>query len=222
MAQVKAKSKEAADTLISSGEYELDYVDNDGTYYVKNLGDVSKDPKGFEYQMGQLADQDYVSPGQEAMLAADKQAARLTELFDPVEAGKTMEAQAQQTAGNVARKLAVAGAAGAGRPMGQAGIQMVANAAAQSLSQQKKDWVVAETQAFGQVMSAKLQAAGLMNQDRADKVTEMMATLQYLEANNIIDNEAEARRVGAMLFKLVNDPNVQPGQIMTLTVSYSD
>lgn len=221
MAKVQAKNKEAADTLIGSGEYELDYVDNDGVYYLQTLGDASYE-SSFDRAARELADQDYVSPGQEAMLAADKQAARLTELFDPVEAGKTMEAQAQQTAGNVARKLAVAGAAGAGRPMGQAGIQMVANAAAQSLSQQKKDWVVAETQAFGQVMSAKLQAAGLMNQDRADKVTEMMATLQYLEANNIIDSEAEARRVGAMLFKLVNDPNVQPGQIMTLTVSYSD
>ena len=221
MAKVQAKNKEAADTLIGSGEYELDYVDNDGVYYLQTLGDASYE-SSFDRAARELADQDYVSPGQEAMLAADKQEARLTELFDPVEAGKTMEAQAQQTAGNVARKLAVAGAAGAGRPMGQAGIQMVANAAAQSLSQQKKDWVVAETQAFGQVMSAKLQAAGLMNQDRADKVTEMMATLQYLEANNIIDSEAEARRVGAMLFKLVNDPNVQPGQIMTLTVSYSD
>ena len=221
MAKVQAKNKEAADTLIGSGEYELDYVDNDGVYYLQTLGDASYE-SSFDRAARELADQDYVSPGQEAMLAADKQAARLTELFDPVEAGKTMEAQAQQTAGTVARKLAVAGAAGAGRPMGQASIQMVANAAAQSLSQQKKDWVVAETQAFGQVMSAKLQAAGLMNQDRADKVTEMMATLQYLEANNIIDSEAEARRVGAMLFKLVNDPNVQPGQIMTLTVSYSD
>ena len=221
MAKVQAKNKKAADSLIGSGEYELDYVDDDGVYYLQTLGGASYE-SSFDHAARELADQDYVSPGQEAMLAADKQAARLTELFDPVEAGKTMEAQAQQTAGNVARKLAVAGAAGAGRPMGQAGIQMVANAAAQSLSQQKKDWVVAETQAFGQVMSGRLQAAGLMNQDRADKVTEMMATLQYLEANNIIDSEAEARRVGAMLFKLVNDPNVQPGQIMTLTVSYSD
>jgi len=218
---MKATSLENAQTLVDTGFYE--YADPNSPSLnlveVKNpfTGDKTPPQTGsFEQALGNL--QGDKQPYQEAFAAADKQEARLKELFDPA----AMESQAQQTAGNVARKLAVAGAAGAGRPMGQAGIQAVANAATQSLAQQKKDWVVAETQAFGQVMSARLQAAGLMNQDRADKTTEMMATLQYLEANEIIDSEAEARRVGQMLMQMVINPDVAPGQMMTLAISYSD
>jgi len=183
--------------------------------------EAAKQQSGFEDALANLPKGDK-TPGQLAMEAADKQELRLKEIFDPVKAEATMEAVSKKGAGDVARKLAVVNAVKGGKPMGQAGVQAVANAAAQSLAHQKKDWVIAETQAFGQVMSARLQASGLMNQDRADKTTEMMATLQYLEANHFIDSEEEGRRIGQMLFQMVMNPDVAPGQMMTLTLSYSD